>query len=125
MRGGSYSLTDNKRALGSKKEELACAYLTKQGFEIKERNFRCRIGEIDIIGMHEGYLVFVEVKYRANKKMGNALEAVNLYKQKKICQVSDFYRCIHRYGFQVKIRYDVVAIQEREITWLKNAFVHR
>ena len=55
----------NKRTVGKEYEERACRYLEDRGFRTAERNFRCRQGEIDIIGYHEGYLVFVEVKYRA------------------------------------------------------------
>ena len=55
----------NKRALGKKYEEKACQYLESQGMKIVEKNFRCRQGEIDLIGFHGEYLAFVEVKYRA------------------------------------------------------------
>lgn len=114
----------NRRELGQEKEEEACRYLTKQGFVVKERNFRCRQGEIDIIGRHQGYLVFAEVKYRKNDSLGSAEEAVNIKKQRKICQAAGYYRCIHRYNEDYPIRYDVVAIQGEQIIWYQNAFEH-
>lgn len=92
--------------------------------KIKERNFRNRQGEIDIIGYHDGYLVFVEVKYRSGSNRGYAAEAVDGRKQRQICKVADYYRYIHRLGENTAVRYDVVAVQEGEIVWLQNAFPH-
>lgn len=105
-------------------EQLAAAYLEDRGMRIVERNFRNRQGEIDLIGYHEGYLVFVEVKYRSNSRKGTAFEAVDYRKQRQICKVADYYRYLHKLGNNTMIRYDVVAIQEEEITWLPNAFPH-
>ena len=98
----------NTRQIGADKEEEAARYLEAGGMKILERNFRNRSGEIDIIGRHEGYLVFVEVKYRG----------------RQICKVADYYRMIHKLGEQTPIRYDVVAVTREEITWIKNAFYH-
>lgn len=114
----------NKRRLGSEWEERAAAYLEAGGVRIKERNYRCRQGEIDIIGLHEGYLVFVEVKYRAGTEKGYAAEAVDYRKQYRICRVADYYRCVHTAVQHMGVRYDVVAIQQDEILWFQNAFGH-
>lgn len=114
----------NNRRTGSVKEQLAADYLTQQGMQIVERNFRGRQGEIDIIGYHKGYLVFVEVKYRSSTVKGTALEAVNAGKQKQICKVADYYRYLHKVSDNSPIRYDVVAIQGESITWIPNAFPH-
>lgn len=92
--------------------------------EILERNFRCRQGEIDIIGRQNGYLVFVEVKYRRTQKCGSALAAVDFRKQSRICRTADFYRYLHRYGEQTAVRYDVLAVQGEEVEWVPNAFPH-
>ncbi len=114
----------NKRKLGADKEQLAAEYLAAQGMRILERNFRDRQGEIDIIGMHGQYLVFVEVKYRATTSRGTALEAVGAHKQRQICKVADYYRMRHRLGENTAVRYDVLAIQGEEIQWIQNAFPH-
>jgi hypothetical protein len=58
----------NRREIGTEEEKLAAEYLRKQGMQIVEANFRSRQGEIDLVGQHEGYLVFVEVKYRSSGK---------------------------------------------------------
>lgn len=117
---------ENKRAIGTNYEQMAADFLEQNGCRILERNFRCRQGEIDIIGKHEGYLVFVEVKYRATEDSGNAAEAVNTAKQKKICRVADYYRMKCGVGDDRPIRYDVIAIQGKEghVDWYQNAFCH-
>ena len=114
----------NTREKGSEQEQLAAAYLKEQGMKIIERNFRCRQGEVDIIGYHNGYLVFVEVKYRKNKTKGAASAAVDVRKQRQICKVADFYRFIHRISANTAVRYDVIAIQGESIEWIQNAFYH-
>lgn len=112
----------NTRKVGAKKEELAVSYLEERGLEILERNFRCSQGEIDIIARDKDYLVFVEVKYRSTGKKGSALEAVGYAKQKKICRVFDFYRVKHKLSASTKVRFDVLAVDGENITWLPNAF---
>ena len=90
--------------------------------KILNRNFRCKIGEIDIIFRDKEYLVFGEVKYRNENHYGSPEEAVNVAKQKKICRVSDYYRVKYHIPSNTNIRYDVVAILQDQITWHKNAF---
>ena len=81
----------NRRKEGAYYENLVAEYLKTQGYEILEKNYRCRIGEIDLIAKEGETLVFVEVKYRRNDKMGDPKEAVNRKKQKKISiGVEDF-----------------------------------
>ena len=112
----------NKRAMGAAWEQKAAEYLKMHGMEILERNYRNRQGEIDLIGCHEGYLVFVEVKYRGSERQGYAAEAVDGRKQGRICRVSDYYRYTHGLGEDTAVRYDVVTVQGEEIEWLQNAF---
>lgn len=66
----------NKRQIGTLYEEKAARCLQAAGYEILERNYRCRAGEIDLIAKDHDFLVFVEVKYRENASMGTPLEAV-------------------------------------------------
>lgn len=114
----------NKRKTGTAAEIRAEAYLSEKGVRIVERNFRNRYGEIDLIGYHKGYLVFFEVKYRSNRNKGVPEAAVGFHKQKQICQVAGFYRCMHKLSWDTPIRYDVVAIEGEEIRWHENAFTH-
>ena len=105
----------NKRMAGTEGERQAAEYLEARSFRILERNFRCTQGEIDIIGVHEGYLVFVEVKYRSSDGKGSAAQAVNMKKQRRICRTADYYRYVNGLTEDTGVRYDVVAIQGKEI----------
>ena len=62
----------NTRKTGARYELLAAVHLEKCGYRIIEKNYRCRIGEIDLVACDGAYLVFVEVKYRKNNKKGGA-----------------------------------------------------
>lgn len=114
----------NRRQKGAEKEQLAAEYLERQGMRIAARNFRGRQGEIDLIGYHQGYLVFIEVKYRRTQESGSALGAVGAAKQRRICATADYYRCLHGLGEFTPVRYDVLAVQGEEIFWVPNAFPH-
>lgn len=114
----------NTRKIGTEKEQIAREYLERNGMRILETNYRAGKGEIDLIGYHGNCLVFVEVKYRKNLGRGSAHEAVTQTKQRQICKVADYYRYTHRWGAEVCVRYDVVAIEGNEIDWIQNAFSH-
>ena len=66
----------NKRRIGGIFENMAADYLVSQGLLILERNYRCRMGEVDLIARDGNYLVFVEVKYRNSSRNGNAAEEI-------------------------------------------------
>jgi putative endonuclease len=112
----------NNRKLGSEYETLAAEYLRTQHYEILERNFRCRQGEIDIIARDGEYLCFVEVKYRANGEAGRAADAVNYRKQQKIVRVAEYYLMKHGLNEWTPSRFDVVAIDGTDITLFRNAY---
>ncbi len=113
---------DNKRAVGDAYEELAVDFLIQHNLIIAERNYRNRQGEIDIIAKDGAYLVFIEVKYRKNNRMGLPQEAVNVRKQQKIRQTAGYYLYQHRYGDDVPCRFDVIAIAGTDVCWIKDAF---
>ena len=60
----------NKRSLGKEYEEITVAFLEGKGYHIMDRNYSCRYGEIDIIAKESGSVVFLEVKFRNNGRMG-------------------------------------------------------
>ncbi len=113
---------DNKRETGSYYEEKAAAFLQKKGYEILEKNYRNRSGEIDLIARDGGYLVFVEVKYRSDLRNGWPEEAVDARKQMKIRQTARYYLYSHGYTEETPCRFDVAAILGEEIRLIKNAF---
>ena len=115
----------NRIETGKKYEEKAAAFLEKNGVQILFQNYRCRQGEIDLIGLHENCLVFFEVKYRKDKRQGMPEEAVGVKKQMKICRTSDYFRiCYNKYA-AMQVRYDVVAITPTELKWYQNAFYYQ
>ncbi|WP_243111936.1 YraN family protein [Butyrivibrio sp. CB08] len=116
----------NKRVIGNTNEDLACNYLKEHGCRILERNFRCKLGEIDIIARDGPYLCFIEVKYRKDNSFGAPQEAVNYSKRRRISSVSRFYLYSKKISFDSPIRYDVIAVCASEgmltFEWIKNAF---
>jgi len=112
----------NKRKIGSKYEVLAGVRLREEGYEILEENYRCQIGEIDIIAKEKEYLVFIEVKYRKDAARGIAVEAVNKKKQGIIRKVASYYLMEHHLGMDTPCRFDVVGITGEQLQLIRNAF---
>lgn len=113
---------ENKRLIGSRYEQMAADFLTAQGAVIIEKNYRCRHGEIDLIVRDGRYLVFTEVKYRKDGRMGDPAEAVDFHKQQRIRQTARYYLYSRRYGEDTPCRFDVISILGDEIHWIRNAF---
>jgi putative endonuclease len=80
---------------GAVAEELAAKYLTGKGYRIIHRNYRNKIGEIDIIAMHKGTLVFIEVKSKTGTGFGTPLEAITRAKSRKLIRVAEGYLIEH------------------------------
>ncbi len=112
----------NRRKEGAYYENLVAEYLKTQGYEILEKNYRCRIGEIDLIAKEGETLVFVEVKYRRNDKMGDPKEAVDQKKQKKISMTASYYLMRECGRMDIPCRFDVAAVLGEQIEVVKNAF---
>ena len=110
---------------GKKGERLAADFLTGNGYQILETNFRCPLGEIDIIARDHQEIVFVEVKTRKSHALGYTEQAVGIQKQKKLSQLALWYLQAKKMSDK-KARFDVVAVtlavQANEINLIKNAF---
>lgn len=117
--------TDNKRRLGTIYEEKSAAFLIDRGFEILKMNYRCKIGEIDIIAKKDECIHFVEVKYRNTQKCGVPLEAVNYKKQKIISKVSMYYIMENKILDNTAVCYDIISVLGNEISFYENAFDFR
>ena len=115
----------NKRQTGSAYETLAADWLKQHGYQITEKNYRCGQGEIDLIAEKDGYLVFVEVKYRSSACCADPLSAVNRAKQRKICRVADYFRFTQKVPDDVPVRYDVIGILGEKTAWIPDAFPHQ
>ena len=110
---------------GKEGEKIAASFLKENGYRIIETNFRCVLGEIDIVAKENGELVFIEVKTRKSEKLGYPEQSVGIKKQKKISQLALCY-LQKRKPKEAKARFDVVAItmsdSKNEIKLIKNAF---
>lgn len=109
------------KVLGVSGETLASNFLKKNGYKIIERNYKNKLGEIDIIASNKKTIVFVEVKARDTIVYGRPSEAVNFYKQNKIRKVAQQFLLENKLdGFPC--RFDVIEIVGEKINHIENAF---
>lgn len=102
-------------------EDLAVSYLEKKGFEILERNYRHRQGEIDLIGIwRDELLVFVEVKLRKGNGYGEPETFVSAHQQRLIIKTAEDY--IFSINWMKDIRFDIVAITGERVVHIEDAF---
>lgn len=99
----------DKKELGRFGEEIASRYMEKEGYEILERNFRCRIGEVDIIAQKDNEIAFIEVKARTSDEFGLPREAVDTKKQNVIRKVAAVY-LLSAKGKDKQPRFDVMEV---------------
>lgn len=116
----------SKSSLGARGEELAVSYLENLGYKIVERNFRCKIGEIDIVAFDGDTLVFVEVRTKHSERFGNPVSSVTYQKQRKLVSLANFYIKKHRL-YDRSARFDVIGIVldsegKSEFNLVQNAF---
>jgi putative endonuclease len=117
-----------KIKLGARGEEIAANHLLQMGYRIVERNYRCPLGELDMIAYHEDTIVFVEVRTNSPANAGLAEASIGFRKQRKLRQVATYYLKLK--GLLAHLaRFDVVIVileqearQARSIKLIKNAF---
>jgi putative endonuclease len=116
---------DSRRDLGRTGEDLASDLYRRRGFEVIERNYRCRDGEIDIVARRGKLLVFCEVKARASNRWGEPAEAVGIVKQQRLRRLASRWLSERSPG-AAEIRFDVVSIVARgsryEVSLIPEAF---
>ena len=116
---------ESMTAAGSAAERAAADFLRGRGYHVLESNFRCRGGEIDLIALDGGTLVFVEVKARRTLARGAPIEAVTALKQARVRKAAQSYLSYCGRVF-ARIRFDVISIMRTarttDITHLKAAF---
>ena len=114
-----------RQVFGQKNETIAVRYLKKKGYRIVERNYRNRLGEIDIIAKDGPSIVFIEVKARRNSLFGSPKGAVTFRKQKTLSKVALSWLKRSRMD-GARARFDVVAISyesgKRKVELIKDAF---
>lgn len=106
---------------GADAERAAAQMLVAAGYEIIERNYRCKAGELDIIARDRGVLVFVEVRSRSDAEHGSAFEMVRRPKQRRVVRVARYYLAAAAPAFD-RCRFDVVAVTAGAPLLIRDAF---
>lgn len=112
---------------GLRFEDQARKYLQQRGLELLQSNYRCRLGEIDLIMRDENTVCFIEVKFRESIAFGGAAASITPVKQRKIVKAALFYLSRHQRLARQGLRFDALLIQRQdenrlEFNWIKNAF---
>ncbi len=117
-------MSSDKQQQGFGVETWVGRYLEKHGLKLIQRNFSCKVGEIDLIMVDNDQLVFVEVRSRRNNRDGSPAETVTPAKQRRLIRCAGYYLQTKR--INMPCRFDVVAVTGDEddwnIEWIRNAF---
>jgi len=109
-----------RQAAGGAGEDRAASFLERHGLAIAARNFRTRMGEIDLVAWDGEELVFVEVRSRASTRFLDPAETVDWHKQRRLIAAARQYLSVTQ--VEARCRFDVVALEGDTPTWLKSAF---
>ncbi len=133
---------NNSNHIGAIAEQNACDWLQRQGLTLIKKNYRCRMGEIDLIMHDSEHLIFVEVRFRARNNFGGAAASVDHHKQRKLIHAAHHFLGQQSQYNHLACRFDVLAAKaadnnakmqsepqypaqqhsELEWSWIKNAF---
>ena len=107
---------------GVESEAMAAAFLEGRGLTIVARNYRCRLGEIDLVAREGGTTVFVEVRRRASSAFGGAAASITTAKRLKLLKAARHY--LSRLRTMPQCRFDALLIEGEppRIEWIRNAF---
>jgi putative endonuclease len=108
-------------AVGARAETVAVELLETNGYHIVERNFRCKLGELDLVARDDGVLCFVEVRSRADGEYGHAAETVTATKRRRVSRAAEVYIAWRQPRFECA-RFDVVAITGDEVVLIRDAW---
>jgi putative endonuclease len=115
-----------RKAIGLLSEELALGHLLAHGLKLLKRNYRCKLGEIDLVMLDGQTLVLVEVRYRATADYGGAAASVDWQKQRKLVKAAEYLLMNRADLRRYPARFDVVALTTgadgTTINWIKSAF---
>jgi putative endonuclease len=119
-------LTQRQRA-GQRAEQLAAEFLRAQGCEILERNYRRRLGELDLVARERGVLVIAEVRTRASAAFGGAAASVDRRKQQRIARAALQLLQQRADLARLPVRFDVLVVSGLEgpqprVEWIRHAF---
>lgn len=117
-------MSDQRQALGAAGEAAVAAWYTAAGYEVLDRNWRCREGELDLVLTRDRVIVFCEVKTRRNDAFGAPVEAVTAQKQRRLRTLA--VRWLGERGGGGELRFDVASVRPArgrlEVEVLEDAF---
>lgn len=109
-------------ARGAEAEAMAAAFLEHKGLKVIARNYRCRLGEIDLIALDGPTTVFIEVRQRTSSAFGGAAPSITAAKKQRLIKAARHY--ISRLRSMPECRFDALLIEgdPPRLTWVRNAF---
>ena len=107
---------------GAEAEAMAAAFLERRGLRMLERNYRCRLGEIDLIARDGDTTVFIEVRQRTSSAFGGAAASITARKRMRLLRAARFY--LSRLKSTPACRFDALLIEgdPPRIDWIRDAF---
>jgi putative endonuclease len=117
----------DRRALGLRAEQVAAEYLAAQGAELIFRNYRRRLGELDLVALHRGTLLIVEVRTRSSDAYGGAAASVDGLKRRRIAWAAQQLLQQRRDLARLPVRFDVTIVSQLSaakptVEWIRGAF---
>lgn len=115
----------NTRAIGREWESEALKRLGASGLKLLDRNYQCRLGELDLVMRDGDSVAFVEVRFRRRSDFGSGVESVGMSKRRRLIAAAQHYLQRHPELAELPCRFDVVAIgpgSSPQIEWIRNAF---
>lgn len=118
---------DRRHQTGSTAEATARDFLVAHGLALLLENYRCRLGELDLVMLERDVLVVVEVRLRGNRRFGGAGESVDFFKQRRMVRATNHLLLVRRDLRHLPIRFDVIAFDAaapatNSIQWIRGAF---
>lgn len=116
----------SRQELGKEAEKAALRFLESKGMLLLEQNYRCKLGEVDLIMRDGDTLAFVEVRCRSAADHGSALESITPNKMRKVVRTALHYLQKTQLLYKTTSRFDVVTLEpvdgQMKLDWIKNAF---
>ena len=123
--GGLIGMVEARRELGKRGEDAAVHYIEKKGYRIVERNFTCKVGEVDIVALDGKTLCFIEVKTLSSSTYGPPEIAVTVHKQRQLSKVALAY-LDQNHLQDIEARFDVIGVTlspgDKRVELIKDAF---
>lgn len=117
----------DRRAIGQSAEDIAARFLEERGAKILLRNYRRRLGELDLVATLDEQLLIVEVRTRASDRFGGAAASIDFRKRQRIVRASQQLLQQHAHLAAMRARFDVIVVSDLDtahpkVEWIRHAF---